>query len=91
MTHALVTGATGGIGMSLVRVLLARGQKVVASGRDAEAGARLAAMGAGLKVSGPEGDPAVWKPRMGRDDRERLLKGWRAAVRGVLEIARAGA
>ncbi|MDO1557921.1 glycerol kinase GlpK [Brevundimonas sp. 2R-24] len=53
--------------------------------------ARLAAMGAGLEVSGPEGEPAEWKPRMGRNERDRLLKGWRAAVRGVLEIARAGA
>ncbi len=49
VTRALVTGATGGIGISLVQALLARGKDVVASGRDVGAGARLATMGAAFR------------------------------------------
>ena len=57
MTRALVTGATGGIGISLVRALLAHGQKVVASGRNAEAGTRLAEMGAAFRPADLVHDP----------------------------------
>lgn len=39
--HALVTGATGGLGRELVRQLLARGYRVTATGRDAAIGATL--------------------------------------------------
>ena len=41
----LVTGATGGLGGVMVEALLARGQSVVATGRDADRGAALARMG----------------------------------------------
>lgn len=44
--HALVTGATGGLGLSLVPSLLAAGYGVRATGRSAAALDRLAAMGA---------------------------------------------
>lgn len=44
--QALVTGATGGLGLALVEALLAAGYAVRATGRDPAAGARLAAMGA---------------------------------------------
>ena len=28
--------------------------------------------------------PAIWTPRMADDDRERLFKGWRGAVRAAI-------
>lgn len=43
--HALVTGATGGLGRTLVPQLLAAGYSVTATGRNAEIGAGLAAKG----------------------------------------------
>jgi len=52
--------------------------------------ARLAALGAGLidslDVTPPEA-PARWEPRMATDERDRLLAGWKRAVRGVLAEA----
>lgn len=42
MVKIVVTGATGGIGRTLVPLLASRGLEVVASGRDAEAGRALA-------------------------------------------------
>jgi len=45
MRHALVTGATGGLGLALTAALLAEGYAVRATGRDAGAVARLRAMG----------------------------------------------
>jgi len=52
--------------------------------------ARLAALGAGLidslDVPAAE-EPACWRPRMDAGERERLLSGWKAAVRGVLAAA----
>lgn len=44
--RALVTGATGGLGRTLVPALVAAGYDVTATGRDAAAGAALAAAGA---------------------------------------------
>lgn len=41
MRHALVTGATGGLGRSVVAALLEAGYRVTATGRDAEVGAKL--------------------------------------------------
>jgi glycerol kinase len=53
--------------------------------------ARLAAFGAGLipSLDAPvSGAPAVrWTPSMAAPERERLMAGWRAAVRGVLAQA----
>ena len=46
MSRVLVTGATGGIGASLVATLLGAGATVIATGRREQAGARFAAMGA---------------------------------------------
>ena len=46
MRHALVTGATGGLGQALVSALLASGYRVRATGRDAAIGAALARLGA---------------------------------------------
>jgi 2-alkyl-3-oxoalkanoate reductase len=43
---ALVTGATGGLGLALVPALLAHGYEVRATGRDLSVGARLAQAGA---------------------------------------------
>lgn len=54
--------------------------------------ARLAALGCGsidsLDVPSPDA-PTVWSPKMDEAERNRLLDGWRAAVEGVLTIARA--
>jgi glycerol kinase len=54
--------------------------------------ARLAALGSGriesLDVESANA-PATWTPKMGKAERSRLLAGWRAAVDGVLTIARA--
>ncbi|MBX9708617.1 MAG: glycerol kinase GlpK [Caulobacteraceae bacterium] len=52
--------------------------------------ARLAAYGAGLIDDlEPRGDeaPAVWTPRMDAGERERLLGGWRRAVRAAIVAA----
>ncbi len=53
--------------------------------------ARRAALGCGLidrlDVASAEA-PTTWTPRMSGDERARLLAGWRAAVEGVLTIAR---
>jgi nucleoside-diphosphate-sugar epimerase len=46
MARVLVTGATGCLGASLVRALLAGGHQVLAQGRDASAGAQLQSLGA---------------------------------------------
>ena len=46
MRQALVTGATGGLGLALVPALLAAGYGVRATGRDLDAGQRLSEMGA---------------------------------------------
>lgn len=46
MRRALVTGATGGLGLALTAALLAEGYAVRATGRDASAAQRLRAMGA---------------------------------------------
>ncbi|PXA85048.1 oxidoreductase, partial [Caulobacter sp. D4A] len=45
MRQALVTGATGGLGLALTAALLAEGYAVRATGRDAGAVERLRAMG----------------------------------------------
>lgn len=45
MRRALVTGATGGLGLALTEALLAAGYAVRATGRDPAAAARLRAMG----------------------------------------------
>ena len=44
--RALLTGATGGLGAALARLLIEEGYALRATGRDAAAGQRLAAMGA---------------------------------------------
>ncbi|MBN8528669.1 MAG: glycerol kinase GlpK [Caulobacterales bacterium] len=52
--------------------------------------ARLAALGAGLipdLSAAPSQAPARWTPRMGTAERERLLKGWRAAVQAAIIAA----
>ena len=52
--------------------------------------ARLAALGAGLIDSldvKPTEAPAHWEPRMAPSERELLLEGWAAAVKGVLAAA----
>ncbi|MND88981.1 Glycerol kinase [compost metagenome] len=53
--------------------------------------ARLAAFGCGLTQTlwtAPAEAPAVWTPRMGAEERARLLKGWRGAVRAAIIAAR---
>lgn len=52
--------------------------------------ARLAALGAGVigdLEDHPVEAPARWTPRMGAAERERLLRGWRAAVRAAIIVA----
>ena len=52
--------------------------------------ARLAALGVGLigdLEDHPSEAPARWEPRMGGDERERLLKGWRGAVKAAIIAA----
>ncbi|MBX9461206.1 MAG: glycerol kinase GlpK [Brevundimonas sp.] len=52
--------------------------------------ARLAALGVGLigdLEDHPVEAPARWAPRMGADERERLLKGWRGAVKAAIIAA----
>jgi glycerol kinase len=49
--------------------------------------AKLAALGVGLigdLEDHPVEAPARWQPRMGADERDRLLKGWRAAVKAAI-------
>jgi 2-alkyl-3-oxoalkanoate reductase len=46
MRRALVTGATGGLGIALVEALLAQGYSVLAAGRDRAVGERLETAGA---------------------------------------------
>ncbi|MGH7019533.1 MAG: FGGY family carbohydrate kinase, partial [Brevundimonas sp.] len=52
--------------------------------------ARLAAFGVGLTPelwTAPAEAPAVWRTRMGEDERARLLKGWRGAVKAAIIAA----
>ncbi|WP_291834649.1 glycerol kinase GlpK [Brevundimonas sp.] len=52
--------------------------------------AKLAALGCGLidtLDAAPAEAPAVWRPRMAADERERLLKGWRGAVKAAIIAA----
>ncbi len=52
--------------------------------------AKLAALGVGLIADledHPAEAPARWTPRMGTEARERLLKGWRGAVRAAIIAA----
>jgi glycerol kinase len=52
--------------------------------------ARLAALGVGLLSdleARPAEAPACWKPRMKPDERERLLSGWRRAVKAAIIAA----
>ena len=52
--------------------------------------AKLAALGVGLiddLEDHPVEAPAVWTPRMDQSRRERLLKGWRGAVRAAIIAA----
>ena len=52
--------------------------------------AKLAALGCGLidtLDAAPAEAPAVWRPRMAADARERLLKGWRGAVKAAIIAA----
>lgn len=52
--------------------------------------AKLAALGVGLigdLEDHPAEAPARWAPRMGADERERLLKGWRGAVKAAIIAA----
>ena len=57
MRHALVTGATGGFGRTLVPMLLAAGYAVRATGRDRAVGAVLAAQGADVVIADLVCDP----------------------------------
>ncbi|MCS6624599.1 glycerol kinase GlpK [Roseibacterium beibuensis] len=52
--------------------------------------ARLAALGVGLigdLEDHPAEAPARWEPRMGAEERDRLLKGWRGAVKAAIIAA----
>ena len=52
--------------------------------------AKLAALGVGLigdLEDHPAEAPARWEPRMGAEERERLLKGWRGAVKAAIIAA----
>jgi glycerol kinase len=52
--------------------------------------AKLAALGVGLigdLEDHPVEAPARWAPRMGADERDRLVKGWRAAVKAAIVAA----
>lgn len=51
MRQALVTGATGGLGLAVVQALSAAGYAVRATGRDASARPRLEAMGADVRLA----------------------------------------
>lgn len=53
--------------------------------------AKLAALGVGLihdLEDHPVEAPARWEPRMATDERERLLKGWRGAVKAAIIAAK---
>jgi nucleoside-diphosphate-sugar epimerase len=55
--RALVTGATGGLGLALTRRLLEAGYEVRATGRDAAAAARLRTLGADVILADLVGNP----------------------------------
>ena len=57
MRRALVTGATGGLGLALTATLVAEGYAVRATGRDAKAATRLRAMGAEVALADLADDP----------------------------------
>ena len=62
MRRALVTGATGGLGLALTEALLAEGYAVRATGRSPAAGARLLTMGASFvpaELTAPDAAPAL--------------------------------
>ena len=53
--------------------------------------AKLAALGVGLigdLEDHPAEAPARWEPRMGADERDALLQGWRRAVKAAIIAAR---
>lgn len=52
--------------------------------------ARLAAFGSGMTGelwSAPQTAPAIWKPKMAKDERTALIKGWRRAVKAAIVAA----
>ena len=57
MRRALVTGATGGLGLALTAALIAEGYEVRATGRDADAASRLRALGAEVALADLAEDP----------------------------------
>ena len=57
MRRALVTGATGGLGLALTAALIAEGYAVRATGRDEGAASRLRAMGAEVALADLADDP----------------------------------
>ncbi|MGY4398361.1 nucleoside-diphosphate-sugar epimerase [Sphingomonas sp. UYAg733] len=57
--HALVTGATGGLGRALVGELVAQGYRVTATGRDARIGAELGARFIGADIVTDPIEPLV--------------------------------
>ncbi|KRA61666.1 hypothetical protein ASD79_06005 [Caulobacter sp. Root655] len=59
MRQALVTGATGGLGLALTAALVAEGYAVRATGRDPVAAARLAALGAEVVLADLARDPGA--------------------------------
>lgn len=71
----LVTGATSGIGRATAQLLAARGATVVATGRNPEALAELAAAGIELRIGGDLTDPGF---------RERVVEFTREAGKGHL-------
>jgi nucleoside-diphosphate-sugar epimerase len=66
MRRALVTGATGGLGLAVTAALIAEGYAVRATGRDTGAAERLSAMGAEVALADLADDP---------DAAERLCRG----------------
>lgn len=64
----LVTGATGGLGLAIVREALARGHQVVATGRSHSAGEALQAMGAEFLALDLADDRADVMPLLGGCD-----------------------
>jgi nucleoside-diphosphate-sugar epimerase len=59
MRQALVTGATGGLGLALTAALVAEGYAVRATGRDRGAAARLTALGAEVVLADLAHDPGA--------------------------------
>jgi len=59
MRRALVTGATGGLGLALTAALVAEGYAVRATGRDPAVAGRLAALGAEVAPADLAGDPGA--------------------------------